>query len=148
MVDGKGAGRDEGAVSAAAASPEAIFFKRSRSFWDMYSKTDRGAEGKGVSPNREPRYFVSAISSFLRSIVDLPGPPKYQFYSIFFLVFLVRSETNLPVSGSFPCPIRASDRASNLWGSRVAETYHGMNKNLRDKLNNKPSVFGNRFVGK
>jgi hypothetical protein len=34
---------------------EERFFKRSRSFSDMYSKTDLGADGMGVSPSIDPR---------------------------------------------------------------------------------------------
>lgn len=33
-----------------------MFFRRSRPFCDMYSNTDRGADGSGVSPNNSPRY--------------------------------------------------------------------------------------------
>ena len=36
--------------------PTAAFCIRSLSFWEMYSNTDRGAEGRGVSPRIDPRY--------------------------------------------------------------------------------------------
>ena len=35
--------------------PAAVFCIRSLSFWEMYSNTERGAEGRGVSPNIDPR---------------------------------------------------------------------------------------------
>jgi hypothetical protein len=33
-----------------------IFFSRSLSFCDIYSNTDRGADGRGVSPSNAPRF--------------------------------------------------------------------------------------------
>jgi hypothetical protein len=59
MVAGEAAGRgvEFAAASGGGGGPaEAMFFKRSRSFWDINSKTERGADGKGVSPSKVPRY--------------------------------------------------------------------------------------------
>ena len=35
--------------------PVVMFLIRSWSFFDMYSKTERGADGRGVSPSAAPR---------------------------------------------------------------------------------------------
>lgn len=58
IVAGAGAGNgvlDVGGAECDGVPPEAIFCSLSRSFWDMYSNTDRGADGSGVSPNILPR---------------------------------------------------------------------------------------------